>query len=625
MDFPAHSKQLPISVKTDGWNLDPSLLPIHAWREQASVDILCHAATPLITVGGTGNEDFPLVAKVRPTPWLEARPDIHRFLSQWQTPIVRCRLARFEGQAMTSSLKRNYYHWFRHRALYVPLVAPQALILQKESEVAPIRVGEVWQVPMQPGWQIVNPNEESAYALVIEVHASFSLLSQKEQVPTTTLVVTKSEDTIPSLQLEKNGFEVLTPEEFHGLTSHLLDSVGKNALAKEYYHHLANKVASMTTRWEQLFSHFGHDLCGELSYRDLLLDFEEQIILPLQREIPIWEDESRYSSEILTSMMTLSPHPAVKRINRHLLAQKRQYSISNTPTHQEEENLSIFTRPIFILSAPRAGSTLLFELLTRFPEIWAMIEESHETIEGIESLHPSAQQYQSNRLTEKEATPATTATLRWRFLQQIQNREGKRYLDFPVAQRPTSIRFLEKTPKNVLRIPFLKAAFPDALFIYLYREPKENISSLMEGWRSRRFVAYAPLPGWPFREWSFFLPQQWQTLTHRSIAEIAAYQWKNANEQILADLKTLPKETWHFVHYNDLIHHPKQVAYGIGQFAGLACDTVFEQTMALPLPTSRLTLSAPAPDKWLRHEQEILALLSPLEAIVIQIETGFLC
>ena len=33
---------------------------------------------------------------------------------------------------------------------------------------------------------------------------------------------------------------------------------------------------------------------------------------------------------------------------------------------------------------------------------------------------------------------------------------------------------LEKTPKNSLRVPFLNAVFPQALFVYLYREPRES-------------------------------------------------------------------------------------------------------------------------------------------------------
>ena len=57
-------------------------------------------------------------------------------------------------------------------------------------------------------------------------------------------------------------------------------------------------------------------------------------------------------------------------------------------------------------------------------------------------------------------------------------------------------RFLDKTPENCLRIPYLHALFPDASIVFLRRRAAENVNSLMEGWRARpRFVTYRlPLP-----------------------------------------------------------------------------------------------------------------------------------
>ncbi|MFM7582979.1 MAG: hypothetical protein ACKO9F_09745, partial [Caldilinea sp.] len=40
-------------------------------------------------------------------------------------------------------------------------------------------------------------------------------------------------------------------------------------------------------------------------------------------------------------------------------------------------------QPLIIVSAPRAGSTLLLETLANFSELWTIGEESHEIFEGI--------------------------------------------------------------------------------------------------------------------------------------------------------------------------------------------------------------------------------------------------
>jgi len=283
------------------------------------------------------------------------------------------------------------------------------------------------------------------------------------------------------------------------------------------------------------------------------------------------------------------------------------------------ENFQVpkFDRPIFIVSPPRAGSTLLFNTLSHFSDLWTTGEESHELIENIEGLHPSAHNFSSNRLTEVDATCEISALLKKRFTEELLDREGTTYLELPTKQRPHQIRFLEKTPKNALRIPFLKSVFPEALFIYLYREPRENISSMMEGWRSPNFpIAYRNLPGWPFKEWKFLLPPGWSSLQNCSLVEIAAYQWKSAHFYILEDIQTLPKSSWCLVRYSDLIEKPKETISQISQFAGLHWDHRVEQVVSQSLPISQMTLSTPSPDKWRKNEREIATVLPGLEPIV---------
>jgi hypothetical protein len=220
--------------------------------------------------------------------------------------------------------------------------------------------------------------------------------------------------------------------------------------------------------------------------------------------------------------------------------------------------------------------------------------------------------YQSNRLTALDAQTAAVELLKQGFVRELQNRDKQAYLDLPPAQRPPRIRFLEKTPKNAFRIPFFKAAFPDALFIYLSRSPEENISSLVEGWRSRRYIAYQPLPGWPYKDWSFLLPAGWQRMTEASLFEIAAFQWEMSNRCIVQDLQHLPKDSYYCVKYADLINAPGPLLKAISEFAGLELNTDLAQLSAAALPLSTSTISAPASDKWLKNEDEITQVLHQL-------------
>ena len=66
-------------------------------------------------------------------------------------------------------------------------------------------------------------------------------------------------------------------------------------------------------------------------------------------------------------------------------------------------------RPIVILSAPRAGSTLLFETLAQAAGVYSIGGESHQLIESIAALRPGRGVVSSNRLTRRDATTAIVA------------------------------------------------------------------------------------------------------------------------------------------------------------------------------------------------------------------------
>lgn len=47
-------------------------------------------------------------------------------------------------------------------------------------------------------------------------------------------------------------------------------------------------------------------------------------------------------------------------------------------------------RPVFIVSPPRSGTSLLFETLARSPDLLSIGGESHQVIESVPGLHPAA-------------------------------------------------------------------------------------------------------------------------------------------------------------------------------------------------------------------------------------------
>jgi hypothetical protein len=254
--------------------------------------------------------------------------------------------------------------------------------------------------------------------------------------------------------------------------------------------------------------------------------------------------------------------------------------------------------PVFIISAPRAGSTLLFDLLARSESFWTVGGESEGVIEGIPALHPASRGFDSHRLDDRAADATTVETLRAGFLAELRDRHGRRFLELPEIERPARVLLLEKTPENALRVPFLAAAFPGARFLFLHRDPRQNVSSILEAWRRDGFVNIPALPGWPHGAWHFLLPEGWRDLRDASLLDVASFQWNAANEQALDDLEVLPRDRWIDIDYAELVLSPQAVVRRVCDFVGVPMDGSLQAALARPLPVAATAISPPSPIKW---------------------------
>ncbi|MEA3064691.1 MAG: hypothetical protein QOJ27_1137 [Sphingomonadales bacterium] len=250
-------------------------------------------------------------------------------------------------------------------------------------------------------------------------------------------------------------------------------------------------------------------------------------------------------------------------------------------------------RPVFIVSPPRSGSSLLFRTMMQAPDVFTIGGESHALIESVPSLHPRERGWESNRLTAADATPGVVEALSVRFVAALRDRDGRRP-DGPA-------RMIEKTPKNSLRVPFLAAAFPDAWFVYLHRDPRATLSSMMEAWASGRFRTYPRLPDWPRSDWSLLLTPGWREWRHLPLPEVAARQWSTTSGILVADLEALGPERVRALSFEALVADPQAAIAALCASLGLAWD----RALASPLPLSPSVVSAPRSGKWRRNEAAI--------------------
>jgi hypothetical protein len=321
--------------------------------------------------------------------------------------------------------------------------------------------------------------------------------------------------------------------------------------------------------------------------------------------------------------------------------------------------------PVLIIGCARSGTTLLYHVLSEASSLWSLGGESKSIIERYH--HPAIKGWESGALSADDLTAesrdymlrAFDASVApggfWRRVNRLRRaaagsplyaalkRRGRmegasagaagaapqaglaaaralahlrRRFDPP--GRP--VRLLEKTPENCLRLPFLAALFPDARILFLTRDGRANVHSLLEGWRQPRlFPGYrTPMPvtspDQTRGRWAFTLIPGWRALVDRPLEEICARQWAACNAAVLdyaATSGALPLLT---VRHEELIAAPDVVLGRIARFLDLPPDDLPAGGGGLPEVNA---VSPPAAEKW-RAEAPAIARVALILAPVME-------
>ncbi len=648
MKLPRPFFRLPVRFDAIRLQAEAEALPESAWSVHPQVHE-GNTAARLITVGGGENDD--VTGEMKPTASLAACPYVQQVLASFNTVWSRSRLMRIASGGSVPQHSDMNYHWFHRVRLHVPVVTRPEVRFHCAGDSVHMAAGEAWIFDNWREHKVENPTSDARIHLVADTagtsdfwrFATRGRSKDFDQPDADSKLIAFDPAARPRLLFERfNTAPVMPPAEVEQLTYDLLADLAPADARAESTAAVGRFVTTMIEfchDWRSLWSLHGDALGNRRAYEQLLRATRERIsnlppvrvastgysaqsVLNARLMAHLFGDggrSRREAAEFNVAAATPPPAaiPAVQSVSFGTETVTLELPQVELPTVEvprieppavEPHKPPVLERPIVILSAPRAGSTLLFETLAQAAGIYTIGGESHQLIESIAALRPGRGIVSSNRLTRKDATTVIIAELRRRFAGRLHDRDKQPPLS------GASVRLLEKTPKNALRVPFLFEVFPDAQFIFLHREPHANLGSMMEAWRGKGWVTYRQLPGWP-GPWSLLLPPGYERLKDRPLEEIVAFQWKAANETILDDLAGIPRERWTTVRYEDLIRDPGTEVERLLKFAGLAMDPRLAEYLSKPLPLSRYTKTAPTPDKWRRDEAEINRVLPGLSAI----------
>jgi len=223
-------------------------------------------------------------------------------------------------------------------------------------------------------------------------------------------------------------------------------------------------------------------------------------------------------------------------------------------------------RPLIIVGAPRSGTNILRDVLTRLDGFgtWPCDEINPLWRHGNSAAA-------SDELAEAQATPRVSRYIRGRFAAAAAEFVG-----------PSGI-LVEKTCATCLRVPFVHRLLPEARFIQLVRDGRGASVSAMFRWTSRADLAYvlrkarfAPALDIPTYALRFMRARvgQWLSGERRlpswgprfegidefarteTLLRVCARQWAECVRLSTAALEELPRSKWIRLRYEHFVADP---------------------------------------------------------------------
>ena len=118
--------------------------------------------------------------------------------------------------------------------------------------------------------------------------------------------------------------------------------------------------------------------------------------------------------------------------------------------------------PIILLGNTRSGTTIVQQVIGTHPEVVEWYEPRTLWLYADPGRH-------HDEFDESDATDKVKRYIRAQFLK-YQKQHGNRIV-------------MEKTPANILKIPYVRAIFPEATYLFMVRNPLSFISSVELKWQ----------------------------------------------------------------------------------------------------------------------------------------------
>ncbi|MDB9527397.1 sulfotransferase [Oscillatoria sp. CS-180] len=244
----------------------------------------------------------------------------------------------------------------------------------------------------------------------------------------------------------------------------------------------------------------------------------------------------------------------------------RSFSLTRL-AHLTTPNLK---QPIFIIGAPRSGTTFLGESLAVIPEV----SYHHE---------PVATKFAARYLYEKQ----------WDF-DQAKSFYSRIYSLLMMQHLDGDLFFAEKTPRNCFLVDFLARAFPDSRFIHIIRDGRDAaVSHSKKPWLQAAQATSGKIEpgGYPYGPSPRFWVEEGREKEFESTSDIhrCIWSWRRFTESALKSTPELPSDRYHELRYESLVKSPDEEAASLLDFLSINSNqsrSIFHQAISKASPSS---------------------------------------
>ncbi len=417
--------RLPVRFDAERLRAEIEALPASAWARHPN-EIEGNSSLRLISADGGENDD--VYGSMLPTPHLQQCPYVRQVLSSFGVVWSRSRLMRLDPHSSVPEHADINYHWFFRVRMHIPIVTRPEVSFHCDGQTVHMAPGEAWLFDNWRLHHVENPTETRASTSWPTPRAprrsgSSSSQAGGGQLPPANLPYRPRAD-VPLLTEQVTPRPVMPPAEVELLLADFRGELAMRADTPEAreqlgrYHWL---LQGFCFDWRQLYALHGEAAPGRPEFRELV-----EALRTHSRELrrrTRHANQRRRGAHGARRPAAASPRARRARIER---AGAERPCVSRGSARASARRARSCGEPVFIVAAPRSGSTLLFETLSVTPQLWTVAGEAHWLVESIPELRPGAPGVDSNRLTAAHCSDAIARRIEDELLENLRDPRGAR-------------------------------------------------------------------------------------------------------------------------------------------------------------------------------------------------------